>query len=111
VNRNQARLPDGVGPNQVLAALEAAGFTEYSRGNGGSYVRMEWPKTARGTGRSIMVPMNHAAPEYEQMMTGLLAELFGVAAAGAAATLALTVLGAAEEAKPEPAPVKSGRRR
>ena len=78
-----------VDPQTLLAALEAAGFTEYSRGNGGAYVRMNWPKDVQPGQPSVLVPLLADAPEYDRMVGALLATL-ALACAPSSAPVATT---------------------
>ena len=80
--------------DQLLAALEAAGFTRYSE-TPGVHVRMQWPRQpgiAAAIG-SLVVPINPAATNYSTQLGGVLAELARVVAAGDAASKALTGIG------------------
>ena len=81
--------PQSVSPKQMLAALEDAGFTVYSQGAGGFYVRMQWPAGSPQYSTSLLVPLDQTAPEYPKMMEAVLRELAKAATAGRAATQVL----------------------
>lgn len=80
--------PATVSPAGVIAAMEAAGFTVYSRQP--RYARMQWPAGTAAAGTpSMLVPLDTTAPDFARMMTAVLTTLRGVALAGAASSAVL----------------------
>lgn len=71
-------------PSRLIAALTASGWVEQGRGRG--HVRLRWGSNPD----SLVVPTDPTAPEYETMMTALLAGLERAAEYGAAADRAFT---------------------
>jgi hypothetical protein len=78
------------GPQRLLAALEAAGFSRYST-RPGLTVRMMWPPGITGAA-SIVVPLDPDAPYYPAMARAVLTVLDQAVTAGVAAHTAVQAL-------------------
>jgi hypothetical protein len=84
-----------ISPEELLAALKAAGFTEYHRVPA-AYVRMAWPcdtPTGQIAVPSIVVPLDTLSVKYPQKVRAVLAMLTQTRAAGEAAGVVLSALG------------------
>jgi hypothetical protein len=68
-----------VDPGQLVNVLQRAGFTV--AGHGAHHVRLAWPDPAGHQG-SLMVPLDTAAPEYEELMLGVQRQLADFVRAG-----------------------------
>jgi hypothetical protein len=86
--------PVTVDPAGLVAAMKAAGFTEFG-GRPGVYVRMRWPAGAAAAGRWLMVPLDRQAGDFADLMDAAIAELALAAASGRAATAVLAAVTAA----------------
>ncbi len=83
-------------PDQLLAALEAAGFRRYSTSRDGSRIRMVWPRGSAANTPSVVVPLNQDTPRYRLLVAEMLATLEQVAAAGVTAAAVLEALRSTE---------------
>lgn len=86
--------PPAITASELLAALEAAGFTVHHEVTG-SHARMSWPHDAPGR-RSIVVPLDPARPNHQAALDAILADVSDTAAAGRSAQDVLSHLYAQE---------------
>lgn len=84
------RWDDPPSPQQVVAGLQAAGFTR-ADGRNGEYVRMWWPEHV--TGGTMLVTLNPDAEEYDEEMAAVRRGLEDAAARGRVAQQALDAIG------------------
>lgn len=96
------RVPtDQVDPQMLVQALLRNGWAETGfRTN--DYVRLKWPPDHDPRGRNLVVPLDRAAPEYAEMMGGVLAKLDAAAASGRAAHAVLEAAGGHAVKTPDP---------
>ncbi len=78
-------------PQDVIAALTAAGFTVVASA-AGLYTRLHWPQTHDGRARSVLVPLDGTFADYADRMDEILSELRHVAEIGRTAQTVLDAL-------------------
>lgn len=91
--RRRPLHPAAVDPQDLLRALAAAGWHVIGRHR--SYVRMSWPREESMRGRSVLVPVDPAAGDFEELMRCALRDLINAAETGATAAEALSMLAGA----------------
>jgi hypothetical protein len=85
------RVDDPPSPQQVVAGLQAAGFTRASASRAGVYARMWWPEHV--TGGTMLVTLDPEAEEHDEEMTVIRRKLEDAAARGRVAQQALDAIG------------------
>lgn len=80
--------PSSVHPGRLVQALVAAGWNPAGR-RAGAYVRLTWPGDDR---RHLLVPLDAANGDYDDLMGAVLAELDDAASTGRAAQQVLADL-------------------
>ncbi len=78
---------DTVDPDELIAALETAGWTRIGR-KPGVYARLSWPPAWKKT-TTLLVPLDPDAPDFTDLMNAVLAELALAVDRGRLAELAL----------------------
>jgi hypothetical protein len=77
-------MPDA-DPARIIDSLSSAGW-EIAGHKQGVYVRLAWPDTPN---RSLLVPLDKTAPEFEELLRAALCQLEAAMFTGQAATQAL----------------------
>lgn len=81
-----------IDPQQVLAALDAAGFVRAGHRTG-VYVRFRWPNATGPQDPSLVVPLDRDFADYEDLLVGTLRTLDRAVQVGDEARVALDALG------------------
>jgi hypothetical protein len=72
-------------PGRIIESLRDFGWTVAGHKTG-VYMRLAWPDT---TNRSLLIPLDQTAPEYEELLHAAIRQLEAAAVTGQAATKAL----------------------
>jgi hypothetical protein len=87
-----ATHPTAVDPLRLVELLRAAGWTK-AGGRVGLYARLAWPARFGKRDRSLVIPLDRAFADYEDLLTSALTELDDAARVGRAAAAVLDALG------------------